>query len=584
MKHNVFYFVLATLSCLAISSCDKGEDLTRLPQDKLTLEAYFKNESQCAMWFNSCYDEYLPEFTIIRDNADDMLDKDMGACIFMGARTITNSGSWQWDNLRHINEFFQYCDNCTDEAVLKKYIGIASFFRAFEYFNKVKDYGDVPYYDTPIGSSDKELLQKSRDSRVFVLEKVLEDLDVAIANLPSGKSVSELTKWTALALKSRVALYEGTWEKYHPGYGAHSSEFKAEYFLQKAAEAAQELIDNGGYSLYSNGNTPYFDLFASLDAIPEEVILARVYKYEGLSLGHKANYYIRNEQMGFTRRFMNHYLNADGSRHQVNDSAAYLDEVSGRDPRLAQTVLCPGFIMPGSTDVTANDLSSCTGYSPVKFFSEAYNGDENKCENDLPCFRYAEVLLNYAEALAELGTITQGDLDKSVNVIRARAKMPAMILNTVASNIDPFLAACYPNAKSGVVLEIRRERTVELVMEGFRMDDMLRWGEGAQLSPSNSPWTGVYVQGPGLYDMDNDGIKELEIYTDKASHKVGDGSGVINFYQIGSTSTLTEGTYGNMTPKISVSYVWDESKDYLWPIPSRQLTLNPNLGQNPGWE
>lgn len=586
MQKYTYLSITAILALGAVMSCDKMDDLTRLPEDKLTIEAFFKNESQCAMWFNSCYDNYLPSFENIRMNADDMLDKEMDEP-FLGGRTINDSKRWDWSNLRHINEFFQYSNNCEDKTVQKKYIGLASFFRACEYFNKVKNYGDVPYYDTPIGDDDKDLLMKARDSRTFVMEKVMEDFDVAIENLPEERSLSKITKWSALAMKSRAALYEGTFEKYHSKYGEHSSDYKPEYFLNMAVEAARRIMDGGKYTLYSKGDTPYFDLFSSIEPKSEEVILARIYDYEKLSLGHKANFWLRDEQMGFTKRFINHYLNADGTRREVKDNATFIEDVSGRDSRLAQTVLCPGFVKPGYNEPMANDLRSCTGYKPVKFYSASINNDENKCSSDYPCIRYAEILLNYAEALAELGTITQDDLDKSVNVIKSRAQMPSLSLSAANADVDAFLMSAYPHvtksAYTGVILEIRRERTIELVMEGFRLDDMIRWCEGSQLSPANAPWMGVYIQGPGLYDMDNDGVNELEVYTSKPTHKVGDGSGVINFFQIGSVATLTNGNSGNMVPIITTNYVWDENKDYLWPIPSKQLTLNHNLVQNPGW-
>jgi len=581
MKTKYTLIILAALPGL-VCSCD----LTRLPEDKLTLESYFKNESQCAMWFNSCYNDYLADFTALRVNADDVLEKDMGDEIFMGMRTVNSNYDWDWDNLRKINEFFQYSGNCEEPATLVKYTGIASFFRAYEYFNKVRAYGDVPYYTTPIGSSDKDNLKKKRDSRVVVMKNVLKDLDVAIENLSSDVSKSQITKWSALALKCRAALYEGTFEKYHPDYGEHASEYDPSFFLNEAVSAAEALISGKKYSIYKDGATPYFDLFSSLDAITQEVILSRVYDYSTLSLGHKAKRYIYENRMGFTRRFISHYLNSDGSRHTTSATSTYQEDVTGRDPRFAQTVLCPGFVKPGTLEKKSNDLTSITGYQPVKFLSVSINDADDKCENDYPCFRYAEVLLNYAEAKAELMTLTQEDLNNSVNLIRKRVGMPDLIMATANSDIDPFLLSCYPNVSSnsnkGVILEIRRERTIELVMEGFRQDDLVRWREGAQMSPSIAPWNGLYLPGPGLYDMDNDGVKELEAYVTTPTHSAGDGSGVIFWFQM-TANNVTGTTSGYIIPTNTTAYVWNEKKDYLWPVPSKQITLNPNLVQNPGW-
>jgi hypothetical protein len=172
---------------------------------------------------------------------------------------------------------------------------------------------------------------------------------------------------------------------------------------------------------------------------------------------------------------MNHYLMVTGERftdQPGHETMFYTDEVKNRDPRLAQTVLCPGYIQIGAKSTTPNDMTAMTGYQPIKFVAQdAYSG-ASKGSHDVPQFRAAEVYLNYAEALAELGTLTQGDLDISVNKIRDRVSMPKLDMAAANGDVDPFLEGCYPNVTTGankrVILEIRRERTVELVNEGFR--------------------------------------------------------------------------------------------------------------------
>ena len=154
--------------------------------------------------------------------------------------------------------------------------------------------------------------------------------------------------------------------------------------------------------------------------------------------------------MGFTRRFMNHYLMADGTRFtdkQGYETMFYTDEVKNRDPRLQQTVLCPNYIQKGETTVTANDLTAYCGYRPIKFVGTKDHDGAAKSTSDWPLMRAAEVYLNYAEAKAELGTLKQEDLDISINKIRERAKMPDLNLTDANSNPDPYLAACYPNVE-----------------------------------------------------------------------------------------------------------------------------------------
>ena len=434
---------------------------------------------------------------------------------------------------------------------------------------------NVPWYSEVLLSDDVSQLRKARDDRGLVMDSIMADLDKAINMLPTAKDNAHVTKWTALALKSRVALYEGTFRKYH-------SMANAEKYLQLAADAAESFINDGGYKLYTSGKEPYRDLFNSIDTKSDEIILTRKYSVTANVL-HSVQFNIKNDRAGFTKRFINHYLMADGSFYssQENyDKKIFADEVSNRDPRLAQTVLCPGYIQTGASKVSKNDLNALTGYQPIKFVNAtAYDGS-NKSYTDFPLFRTAEVYLNFAEAKAELGTLTQADLDKSINKIRDRAKMPHLDMKAANATKDPLMVEYYPNitqsANTGVILEIRRERTVELAMEGFRIWDILRWKEGQQLT---KPFYGCYFPGEGEYDMDGDGKADLLLY----SGSKGSFSGTAK--QIGKDVILSGSTSGfiHAIPKITVS--WNESRDYLWPIPASERVLSGGaLTQNPGWE
>ena len=579
---NVFKMIAVAALAVGTVSCD----LTLYPEDAVSPEVYFKSESDFEQWTNYLYKALLDDAnTVSRYNADDMVDKSMGS-IIQGTRlasdAMNGNNEWNWNMLRRINYLLENSSNCEDEAVRTKYEGITYFFRAYFYFQKVMRFGDVPYYDKVLESTDTEFLNKPRDDRGYVMDRVMEDFDRAIEMIPETKdpNSARVTKWVALAMKSRAALFEGTWRVYHEMPDA-------EKYLEQAAAAAKTFIEESGYTLYKQGEQPYRDLFCSDNAKTEEVVLARLYQFESLNVSNSVQFNIRNDAQGFTRRFMNHYLMADGSRFtdiKGNETMFYTEETKGRDPRMAQTVLCPGYIAVDETATTPNDMTSLTGYEPIKFVASAEHSGASKGTCDWPLIRAAEVYLNYAEALAELGTLDQAALDVSVNEIRDRAGMPDLIISEANNNIDPFLASCYPNVKEGpnkgVILEIRRDRTVELVNEGFRQWDMLRWKEGEQMVNKDKPYYGIWFPSEGLYDMDGDGKNDLEIYSQVQQSKPADG---LTVKKIGSDLVLSEGTYGYVVAWSTLTWEWND-REYLWPIPADQRVLTGGaLTQNPGW-
>lgn len=560
--------VVAGLFCMAC-------DLDTIPEDSITPEVYFKTETDLKLWTNQFYSQFddAPSTTC----ADDHIYRTLGNVI-TGTRSAADESGWIWTHLRRINYYLENSGNCENEAVREHYDGVAYFFRAYFYYVKVRRYGDVPWYDYVLDSDDEVSLHKPRDDRGYVMDMVMEDLDRAISALGEDKEIARVTKWTALAFKSRAALYEGTFRKYH-GLGDHDK------YLSLAAGAAEEFITGSGYGLFTNGSEPYRELFYSDDAKQEEVILARLYNFDDLNLSHSIQFNIENNQQSFTRRFMNHYLMADGTRFTDipgHETMPYTDETQGRDPRMEQTVLCPGYVQVGETSVSPNTLLALTGYQPIKFVSDASRGGASKGTSDWPLFRTAEVYLNFAEAKAELGILTQDDLDKSVNLLRDRAGMPRIDMADANNDPDAYLLACYPNvtkdANTGIILEIRRERTVELVMENFRLWDMLRWREGAQMVNATNPYYGVWFPGPGTYDMDLDGQDDLELYVDDP---VGNTS---TRKKIGSDIILSDGTAGYIWAYSGITYTWNEERDYLWPIPADERVLSGGmLTQNPGW-
>lgn len=574
--NKILYFSVFTAM---LASCD----LTVLPEDTVSPEQYFQNKSDLELWTNQFYTLLDAPDATSGLNADDMIDKSMGA-VLEETRSAADENGWSWSKLRHINYFLQHSSNCKDGDIRKQYDGVAQFFRAYFYFVKVRRYGDVPWYDQVLESEDEELLQKPRDSREYVMDKVLKDFEDAATNLPGKCSEARntrVTKWAALAFASRAALYEGTFRKYH-GLGNY------EKYLEIAAKTAKQFIDESGFDLYKVGTEPYRDMFCADQANTTEIVLARAYNFAGLQLSHSVQFNISNNQQGFTRRFVNHYLMSDGSRFTEKsgyETMPYTEEVKGRDPRLQQTILCPQYIQKGEKTVTANDLSAYCGYKPIKFIGTKEHDGASKSTSDWPLMRTAEVYLNYAEAKAELGTLTQEDLTISINKIRARVKMPDLNMKDANSKPDAYLEACYPNvdkgSNKGVILEIRRERTVEMVMEGLRQWDMFRWKEGKQMFNQYIPYYGIYIPGVGTYDMDGDGTPDLEIYETTATSQCD------NKKKLNKDIYLSNGTSGYIIgfPKVTYGKNWKEERDYLWPIPADQRVLTQGvLSQNPGWE
>ncbi len=347
-------------------------------------------------------------------------------------------------------------------------------------------------------------------------------------------------------------------------------------------------MESGTYSLYSTGNpeSDYRDLFASHDAISSEIILARQFN-SAQQVDHNVNYYTITSSYGrpgMPKDLVNSYLMADGSRFtdQPNfNEQQFTEEINDRDPRLKQTIRAPGYSRVGETQkLPPNFGATVTGYQLTKYVTERQYDSFDASISDLPIFRYAEVLLNFAEARAELGIITQTDLDKSINLLRERVGMPKLNSNEANRNPDPYLAEQYLNIDSGenegVILEIRRERRIELYMENFRWDDLMRWGEGQKLT---QPFRGMYFPGAGEYDLEGDGDIDVVLYTGE----VGDREEGIVYLQLGQDVVLDANGLVIPQPGSNQDRTFNENRDYLYPLPRTELLLNDNLTQNPGW-
>lgn len=573
--YRVFFYMIAAA---VLSAC--SDLLVKDPQDKLTPEAYFTSDKDCELYTNEFYLIFPGAGSIYSENADYIITRDLSDEV-RGTRLVPSSSSlWSWTRLRDINFFLEHSHQCSDIAVRTNYEALARFFRAYFYFNKVRYYGDVPWLDKTLTALDEDLY-KGRDSRQVVFQHMLEDIDFAIENLTKTKHVHSVTRWTALALKSRMCLFEGTFRKYHGIEGW-------EEILTAGVEASETFIKSSGYVIYSSGATPYRDLFNAVSSNSSEIILTRSYS-SSLGLTHDVNGFYTSPTMsrsGVAKDVVDMYLMADGSRFTDiagHEKMQFVQEMQDRDPRLAQTIRTPGYTRVGSTDrVAPNMAATVTGYQITKYVGSAKYDTYNSSETDLPLFRTAEVYLNYAEMRAELGALTQEDLDLTVNKIRSRAGMPGMSMAASNANPDPYLMDAvtgYPNVSgpmTGVILEIRRERTVELICEGFRYWDIMRWKAGKRFE---RPFLGMYFPGPGSYDLDNNGKTDFVIY-DGARPAEEEGVVYLSLKEV----NLSEGTSGNIMVHSDIERHWNEDRDYLYPIPSDEITLTyGNIKQNPLW-
>ncbi|ADY36087.1 RagB/SusD domain-containing protein [Phocaeicola salanitronis DSM 18170] len=594
MKNRNIFIALALFA--GLSSCDDWID--KSPLSDITEENYFRTETDLQLFSNGFYNSILNK-SPYDEQSDVYVQQELSDEMLGGENRIVpaSGGGWSWTALRSVNTLLGNVDKCEDAEAAVKYTAVARFFRAYFYYDKVKRFGDVPWYDKELFSDDPDLY-KARDSRELVMTNMLADIDYAIDNLPTKEeetsSPFRVNRWAALALKSRFCLYEGTYRKYH-NLTLEGNDYA--YYLQQAADAAEELINSGEYHLYSTDNPEedYLMLFAEEDANPDEYILAIKFDY-GMSVYHNATAHTlvpTQGRPGLTRKLVNTYLMKDGTRFTDREgweTMPFTEEVKDRDPRLAQSIRTPGYHRIGQTDILAPDLSvSVTGYQPIKYVQDptASGGqvdrnDRSTC--DLPVFRLAEVMLNFAEAKAELGTLTQEDLDKSVNEIRDRVGMPHLDMAQANANPDSYLSSAdygYTNvtgSNQGVILEIRRERAIELTQEGFRFDDLVRWKAGTCI---NQSIMGMYFPGAGEYDLSGDGQIDVVLYDEgDAKPEVPDAQ----VYQIGSDIVLSEGDHGYVDYHHDiVRTAFNEERDYLYPIPINERSLNPNLTQNPGW-
>ncbi len=437
---------------------------------------------------------------------------------------------------------------------IDRWVGEALFFRAYHYWNLVKAYGGVPLITTVLDVSSPEVYA-ARSTQQEIIDFIIADLDNAVPKLRkqselSAAEMGRVTQGAALALKARATLYQGTWLKYHAEGGPTA-------MLADAIIAAQQLIGSNEYDLYTDHGTDsaYKDLFILQGDDSKEVILARRY-YKGRAT-HNWTRELWFNYMIPTKKLADMYLATDGlpitSSPLFKGYDSLTSEFQNRDPRMAMTFVVPGSDVfkesgfkpefPGFKGSSATR----TGYELRKFLDETYEATQFHGQYDFKEFRYGEVLLILAEAVFERdGAISDADLNRTINLLRARAGMP-----DTTNLTNGFVTA----HGLDMLTEIRRERTVELAFEGFRRDDLRRWKTAETEMPQ--ALRGVKFVGTQYQQQDTSVHAGVDIQVDAGGFVVAEAAAVRQF----------------IVPK-----------HYLDPIPLQQIQLSKGtLTQNPGW-
>ncbi|QGY46163.1 RagB/SusD family nutrient uptake outer membrane protein [Maribellus comscasis] len=565
---NLFYKIFFFVSFLLFYSCEKGLDLSS--QTSYSESTFFTTVDQFELFANQFY-YYLP---VVGRNNDRDIYSDIVAA--RTTNTISNGSYYATEESDTWDDAYTYIRNTTyliqkgDEvnADLKEeaqiYIGEAKFFRAFSYFNLFRDFGGVPIIDKVLDLDDDELFG-ARNSREEVVNFILNDLEEAIDVLPVESAIAEgdkgrVSKGAALALKARISLFEGTWRKFRENDGY-------EELLDEAIDASNQIIESGEYELFDRrdvlGDESY-KYFFILDKVQSNTA--------GLTKVDQSEYILRNRYdesirkqstvstnslPNPTKKFADMFLCTDGL--PIDKSTLYqgkltvTSEFENRDLRMENIFVkhgdqlwesqpaenCRDWTDPAIGGWTASltfGTYTLSGYMENKFNPEILSPSM-----DYPVIRYAEVLLINAEALYERnGFITDAQLDLTINMLRERAGVANLSNNFAsANNLD-------------LQTEIRKERTIELFMEGQRYDDLRRWKTAEIEMPQSLLgvlWKGTQFETDPewedvFYSLDNDGYIIIE--------------------------DASERTF--------------EEKHYLMPLPTRQILLNSQLEQNAGWE
>ena len=584
---NILSAGLLLATAVSFSSCD--DFLTRDPQDTVTdVPSFWNNEENLRTSFLDYYTYFFPGYQSGWNRADNFAETNVAdwtddnaqevATLFTKVAPTTDADNWNFKKIRNMNLLLSRIQSSSlGEEAKNHWSGVARLFRAMEYAKLVQKFGDVPYYDAVVGSTDNEQLYRARDPRTTVMDKVNEDLAFACANIRVNDGTKGLTVNRAVAqgFASRIMLFEGTWQKYHANNTAKAAEY-----LKAAKDYAAALMQTNAYSIAPS----YKSLTTSEDlAGNPEIIMYRSYVENVVMHSLMSFQNTEHEMSSPSRSFVDAFLTKNGLPiHQAGNTdykgKEYAKEIQNRDPRLADNIdEESGLRLNGVAAVYA-----ASGYYANRYVNKDLinkpGGMSSTNTTDAPVMKLNEVMLNYIEAaaeLAELGqyTLTQADFDKTINAIRDRqsTQMPhltlagnALKVNGVEINDPDRDATVKP-----IIWEIRRERRVELAYEGLRFNDLRRWGklEYADMTKNKKLNMGAWIN-KADYPENAEALAKITLCDEN-----------------GKIVTGNEGYIMPITEVAKMRVMAD--KDYLYPIPVDQITMYENHGfkltQNPGW-
>lgn len=538
MKSIKYICAIALLTCLSCSDFLEKEPLTALSPT-----TFWNTENDLRLGLNILYEKMNVSYSVDNRSAD----------TFAAAANDISSGTYvppnkdeTWDNcykwIRVTNDFLENYEQAeVSDEVKDRYAGEARFFRAYYYYQLVTRFGGVPLMTKTLDMDSPELTQERADkSEVWKL--IFEDLEFAANHIPVKSQmkadIGRITQGAAYAFWARAALYAGTHYKFHENSGYES-------YLQMAIRAAKAVMDSHEYSLFPD----YRNLFLYEGVDSDEDILSYRYSETDGSFNSRPRYVIYDFDCEPTKYMADNFLCKDGlpigkSTYTVEYLPAG-QEFENRDPRMALTLWRPGDDYDGSPFLPSLFSQTRSGYMFKKYGVEAaftYETTAMYVNNML--IRYAEVLLVYAEATYELNDkISDVDLNLSINLLRDRFEGDP--------NQLPHLTNAFVQ-QHGLSMrdEIRRERRTEMSGEALRYDDIIRW----KIAETELPRAVL-------------GIKfDAEAYPSVVAGK-----------------DVILDDNGFIIVQSAASRTFDSKKDYLYPLPLRELSLNPNLKQNPNW-
>ena len=611
MKNTIKFMkpILAVAVILTGVSCEKF--LTAEPIDKVDAGKFFSNETELELYANGMMNNYTPDALEVGIEGDRYCDfvctKTSQDYNRPGVWGSNKQGGWDissWRNIRRANIMLDRMVNSKgriSESLYNHYEGVGRFWRAYFHYAKMQTFGNIPWIDHALDISEEAILQAPRTDREELFHYMLEDMNFACKEMLTKGYERVINRNVALAFKARACLYEGTYRKYHKVNPSTEQPWSNKYetaedILKECVSACEELMQAGFSLTQGSPEDTANGCFAKIWRNPDltsskEAIWIREYDTD-LAVMHELTWRFNSgtydQQPAPTKTYINMFLKLDGTPIET-DKVSLTKEFEGRDYRLINTVNHEGWTYTTNGGVVVNkpaNMSSYTytGYNFIKWSMEREeNFSKGRNENDIPIFRYAEVLLNYAEAKVELGngTISTDDWNKTIGALRERAG----VQNVYPTVADPWLAnyySCSPIALTPAQLEIRRERVCEMGLEHLRLEDLYRWHCGnlvVDRDTNNSGWRGIWVTED---EAQNGLVFNGYTYTFPTNgDKPATGMGFAVSNKTSDTNySFSEGDHGYIIYNYKLE--WND-RMYVHPIPDSAVTLNENLGQNPHW-